>query len=92
LSRRYGEELSVTNANVLLVGGINSGKSSFVNSAYSAVSNHVEFVAPVTGGTSELNQSSGQLRRHMSPAGSPSSSAVNTEYIFWYFVCVLRSN
>jgi hypothetical protein len=47
---RYGEELSVTSTNVLLVGGVNSGKSSFVNSAYSTVSNHVEFVAPVTGG------------------------------------------
>jgi hypothetical protein len=49
---RYGEELSVTSTNVLLVGGVNSGKSSFVNSAYSTVSNHVEFVAPVTGGKS----------------------------------------
>jgi hypothetical protein len=47
---RYGEELKLTTTNILLFGGFGSGKSSFINSAYSVISNRLEFVAPVSGG------------------------------------------
>jgi predicted GTPase len=47
---RYGEELNLKTANILLFGDVSSGKSSFINSAYSVISNRLEFVAPVSGG------------------------------------------
>jgi hypothetical protein len=47
---RYGEELKIRTTNILLFGEFSSGKSSFINSVYTLISNRMEFVAPVSGG------------------------------------------